>query len=1399
MDAYGPHFPGERLRVLKEKEVRHYGVPDATVGVGGVGQDERIDWSTFMEKLRVFISGTQDDMKPERDAVDRAVNSTELATGLRAETAVSQLRSPRAWIEQNIRECSIYAGVYSHRYGWVIPGENISATEFEFNLARLLQKPILIWIRDVRDDEQNLTDFDKQTQFLKRVSDFSEGYLRQTFDSPSDLEKLVTVALREAFIEIIRRSTGSATSFLAEERASDQVELNSRETLFDKVRSEPNKSALGFIQLLSEEILLLPLGLPPKALLTKIELIDANGATALSELEAFVLVVANCLPHLLQQYQAHSGGGINRENLTQLVQELSANPSAPSELRTALMDVSNELILVANAIFDFDPDDPHYTDSRIRNERIRLRLLGSLIHLASAISLDCFVVPDLPLQLRQASWPSRFQWWRQAYVRSVIVANGKLQFFLTVPTGHKKEYVPILAEALDEQTQLLLQGINPILAVANMELQLKNAQVEEAEVSPIPKADWLLLVKQIEQEQAYRSRDRLQQDAFRLQRLRAVLVSAEAESADRMLAEGRQADAAPVFARISELLFRYREIYQAKRYAMRAAETYSLAGNKRLAGRQFLRAAEIWLSSALTPQLAQDGIEPAHRLANEMGEPAFLISTLIVAAHFNFGMLDDAKANECVQEAYRLLPSVADLAERLALNYDLIRTHFVLAMASEQWETAIQVVEAGFAALVELRADQRAELLRLLVVAYSERGQWQNIDRLMEDNKGLLDAMGSVEKGKLLVQYATSFARRGDLDEALNQFGQAQTELQAEGDQYTIAMAYQTKLNALFRGGVVLYPGLADDESRRIDLFNQTRGENIGYILEEDAIADLQREDYREAIQHLRLALWHYWREGAWAGIESAYRLLAKLHSAPAVNEFIEALKCATYAGDAKLAESLSQVVAQRSGLGKIGDIFDGLMVKRPTGPHRLAAMQALREFVDLVPKDRLAPMLDYLLSILADPDDKGREIPVRCCTVQVLRGLLPQLSGQQATSLLTFVQAQMQLQQHWTLSEEFLKLIEAALVLPDSNVAGPLLDRFVDLALNIPFANPLHMRGMRVAVYAAKISTEDTRRKVVNFLSSYPNQFDRLHYLAAMNEPVRRDELESAISVILQAANRQPVDVAGGVQIVIPAVRPAMLKTFVNLVPPELRDTIISGLLQAIINKHGNMGERSDAIWTLSELPPDWLAARADEIVDYLEWGAQGSLPRSAMVDIDLASQTDPFTNVRMNFGNIEGVRQSSLRALGSIYFQLDEAARGKVINQLVLGSRDKSPVVRQGVALGLTEMESDNTLDVRLLLTLFVLMNDADARPCSWACKAAGRLVSRNLTAPLTNDIVERLLELSTSEESVDLRVGAALGLKAIDRSDSLDENINERIRVVLVRLSQDASYRVRFNASS
>jgi HEAT repeat protein len=166
-----------------------------------------------MDRLKIFISGTQKDMQAEREAVQRAIDSVEIAEGIRAETTLSQDQSPKAWIEEQIEACDFYLGVFSHRYGWVIPEETVSATEFEYNLARHGQKPLLIFIRNRRVAEHEEPGFAHQERFLARVSDFSRGFLRREFEDVEDLERQVAGALRESFVKIIRRATPAGAAF----------------------------------------------------------------------------------------------------------------------------------------------------------------------------------------------------------------------------------------------------------------------------------------------------------------------------------------------------------------------------------------------------------------------------------------------------------------------------------------------------------------------------------------------------------------------------------------------------------------------------------------------------------------------------------------------------------------------------------------------------------------------------------------------------------------------------------------------------------------------------------------------------------------------------------------------------------------------------------------------------------------------------------------------------------------------------------------------------------------------------------------------------------------------------------------------------------------------------------
>jgi tetratricopeptide (TPR) repeat protein len=1193
--------------------------------------------------------------------------------------------------------------------------------------------------------------------------------------------------------DVARAPTPDVSSALADSRAPDAP----RTTIHGRVISEPARAVLSFVQEAAGQFPLLPLGLPANAVIAKIELLNHDNSAGLSELEAFVLITANCLPSLLQQYQGHSGGGITREKLARLIQDLSAIPSSPPELRATLMDVSTELIAVANSLYNLDLAASQYIDTQLRGERIRVSLLASLTRLAGAICLDHFVEPDLPERLANTPWLARGQWWRQAFVRSVHIERGIIQFFLMVPKGWRAEYGSILAEPLDEHVKSIIQLVNPVLTIANLDVELRPAQVDEGDVIAIPDEDWRILKRDVEQEQAYRSRDRLEQDAFRLQRLRTTLVGAEVNVADQMLAEGRPTEAAAVYSRVAELLFKANEIYQARHYAFRAGETYATAGEQELAARHYLRAAQIWLAGGLTPQLAQEGLERAHRIADELNEVSAQVAVLETLAHYSFVLLNDDGAARAIDDAYRLIPAIGDGERRLQLSREVIIQHGVIELTRGNWEVAIQTFARGLEELRGLGAADRVELLGLLFQGYSETGQWNLVDRGIQDNAALIEGAPALPRGKLLIQYAVTLARQARFEEALNQFGRAIDAMQAEAGPYEIGLAYQTKQHVLLRSGIFNYPDMAGDEARRIDLFNQTRGENVGYLHEEHATASMLKGDLPETLQHLRIALWHFRRHGAWAGINHIFGLLAKLHASPQVGETIVALGHAIRAGNPELAEELSRTIAQRSGLGQINGVISSLIADKPSVSERLAAIRALAMVVDLVPPDFVEDVLHFLLGLMAQVDRVDQDTQVRRYAVQALKNLTPQFTTGQVAILLEATTQALSEQQPWLIREELLKLVNDVFLLPGVNVSLELRGQMIDIALAVPAGSHLRPLAERVAIHAARTAPEPLRQRVVDFVQLHVREYDRPAYLAVLIEPVPEAELEETITRILRAANTRPLTVGNTTQISIPAIWPTSLRPLIDIVPADWWDRIVSGLLEAIINEHGSMGIRSDAIWMLSELPDSWLSERAHEVIDYLLWGAAGTLPRSPMVNMDLDSQTNPFARFRINFGNVEQVRQSSLNALGRIYRHLDTNARVRVTAQLVASGRDSSSIVRQGVALGLGAIESDEPLDTRLLLSLFVLLHDADSRPCSWACVAAGNLIQRNLTAAVTQDTIERLLELSASQDSIETRVGAALGLRAAIQNGNLPDGLRPRMTQALESLTQDVSHRVRFNA--
>ncbi|MEW5718250.1 MAG: tetratricopeptide repeat protein [Chloroflexota bacterium] len=158
--------------------------------------------------LNIFVSGTIDDQRAERNTVGAAIESLRL-DATRAETQYASERSSREECLRMVRECcDVYLGVYTQtRYGWTIPSDGISVTELEFNEAQRLKKPTLIFVQKLpkdwtpKDDDEK-QQREKQKAFLKRVLDFDGGKFRAAeFETLPQLEDQVAGSLMQLLVE----------------------------------------------------------------------------------------------------------------------------------------------------------------------------------------------------------------------------------------------------------------------------------------------------------------------------------------------------------------------------------------------------------------------------------------------------------------------------------------------------------------------------------------------------------------------------------------------------------------------------------------------------------------------------------------------------------------------------------------------------------------------------------------------------------------------------------------------------------------------------------------------------------------------------------------------------------------------------------------------------------------------------------------------------------------------------------------------------------------------------------------------------------------------------------------------------------------------------------------------
>ncbi len=123
--------------------------------------------------LRVFISGTQEDLIMERDTASSVIRALGFVP-LRAEKHSSVAASPYDVCIELAKTCDLYLGLYGGRYGRIPERMLCSVTEMEYDAACASEpSKILIYRSETADIEP------AQRGFLNKVQSFDKGYFRR--------------------------------------------------------------------------------------------------------------------------------------------------------------------------------------------------------------------------------------------------------------------------------------------------------------------------------------------------------------------------------------------------------------------------------------------------------------------------------------------------------------------------------------------------------------------------------------------------------------------------------------------------------------------------------------------------------------------------------------------------------------------------------------------------------------------------------------------------------------------------------------------------------------------------------------------------------------------------------------------------------------------------------------------------------------------------------------------------------------------------------------------------------------------------------------------------------------------------------------------------------------------
>ena len=150
-----------------------------------------------MRLVKVFVSGIQDDMRRGREVVERTIRSLRI-DGARLDLRYSEQGLSADAVKSFVYECDVFIGLYDRtHYGWNSYAAGVSFTELEFDQARRLEKPKLVFVKQLLDTELENR---QGSAFIERILQEGDKNLHSfEFNSRAQLEEL----LADSFMALI--------------------------------------------------------------------------------------------------------------------------------------------------------------------------------------------------------------------------------------------------------------------------------------------------------------------------------------------------------------------------------------------------------------------------------------------------------------------------------------------------------------------------------------------------------------------------------------------------------------------------------------------------------------------------------------------------------------------------------------------------------------------------------------------------------------------------------------------------------------------------------------------------------------------------------------------------------------------------------------------------------------------------------------------------------------------------------------------------------------------------------------------------------------------------------------------------------------------------------------------